>query len=201
MPSPEDGLLEALRIIGEADNIHDFATRCCRELLRLVPGINATYLEANTAARRAFHVVYPPIEPKAYARYAEAFRRHMIDNPILRHFETTGESGVTSWSDVDPSGEFLRSVLYRKLYAPRGIRSQIAFLLPALPGIRVALVINRDGTEFSARERALLAEARLHLVNLYRLVSHAEAVRPRAAARGGGGWGGGVGGGAGPGGC
>ena len=181
-------LLESLRIIGEAESIHDFAVRCCRELLRLVPGISASYNETNTSARRNFTLLYPPVEPEAYARYDEVFRRHMVENPILRHFETTGEGGVTSWSDVDPTGEFLRTVLYRELYAPRGIRSQIAFLLPAPPGIHVSLVINRDGTEFSARERALLTEARLHLVNIYRLVSHAEAARLRDAALADDGW-------------
>ena len=52
----------------------------------------------------------------------------------------------------------------------------------------MALVINRDGTEFDARERALLSELRLHLVNIYRLVSHAEATRQRDAALADDGW-------------
>jgi DNA-binding CsgD family transcriptional regulator len=188
VPSRDDRLLESLGIIGEVKDINDFALRCCRQLLRLVPGINATYVETNPTALRSFTVVYPPIEPEAYARYSEVFRQHMHDNPILRYYETTGEGGVTSWSDVDPAGEFFRTTLYRKLYAPRGIRGQIAFLLPAPPGIRVALVINREGPEFSAEERALLAELRQHLVNLYRLVSHAEADRRRDAALADDGW-------------
>ena len=183
-----DQLLESLRSIGAADGVLDFANRCCRELLRLVPGINATYVETNSAARRSFTVVYPPIEPKAYARHVEVFQRHMLENPILRYFETTGEGGVTSWSDVDPAGEFFRTTLYREVYEPRGIRSQIAFLLPAPPGIRVGLVVNRDGAEFSVAERALLTELRSHLVNIYRLVSHAEAARRRDAALADDGW-------------
>lgn len=188
MPSRDDQLLESLRIIGEADGIVDFATRCCRELLRLVPGLSASYNEANPAARRNFTILEPPVDPEAHARYAEVFRRHMLENPIVRHFETTGEGGVTSWSDLDPSGKFFRTTLYRELYAPRGIRSEIAFLLPAPPGIQVALAVNRDGTEFSAEERALLAELRVHLINIYRLVSHAEAGRRRDAALADDGW-------------
>jgi DNA-binding CsgD family transcriptional regulator len=188
VPSRDDQLLESLRIIGEAEDLHDFAVRCCQQLLRLVPGVSASYNEANTAARRSFTLLYPPVDPEAYARYAEIFRQHMFENPILRHFEATGEGGVTSWSDVDPAGEFRHTTLYRELYAPRGVHSQIAFLLPAPPGVYVALVVNRDGTEFSAEERALLTEMRLHLVNLYRLVTHAEAVRRRDAALADDGW-------------
>jgi DNA-binding CsgD family transcriptional regulator len=188
VPTRDGRLLESLRIIGEAESIRDFATRCCRKLLRLVPGISASYNETNTSARRSSAVLYPSVDPETYAHYAEVFQRHMFDNPILRYFETTGEGGVTTWSDVDPAGEILRSPLFREFYEPRGIRSQIAFLLPAPPGIHVALAISRDGTDFSDEERALLAEARVHLVNLYRLVSHAEASRWRDAVLADGGW-------------
>ena len=52
----------------------------------------------------------------------------------------------------------------------------------------MALVVNRDGAEFTARERALLAELRLHLVNLYRLVTYAQASRQRGAALADDGW-------------
>jgi DNA-binding CsgD family transcriptional regulator len=188
VPTRDNRLLESLRIIGEAEGIRDFATRTCQELLRLVPGICASYNETNTAARRSSAVLYPALDPAAYAHYRQVFQRHMDDNPILRHFETTGEGGVVTWTDVDPEGAFPHSPLYREFYAPRGIHSQIAFLLPAPPGIHVALAINRDGRDFSDRERTLLAELRPHLVNLYRLVSQAEAIQPRDAALADEGW-------------
>jgi DNA-binding CsgD family transcriptional regulator len=188
--TPDDRweLLESLRVIGEADGTRDFAARCCRELLRLVPGVSASYNETNAAAKRSVAVLHPDPDPETYARYAEVFQRHMWDNPTLRHFEETGEGEVTTWSDVDPAGEIFDTPLFREFYEPRGIRSQIAFLLPAPPGIHIALVVNRDGTDFSVRERALLAELRLHLVNLYRLVSHAAASQQRDAALADDGW-------------
>jgi DNA-binding CsgD family transcriptional regulator len=188
--TPDDRLelLESLRVIGAADSTRDFGLRVCRELLRLVPGVSASYNETNAAAQRSAAVLNPDPDPETYARYAEVFQKHMWDNPTLRHFETTGEGFVTTWSDVDPAGTFFETPLYREFYQPRGIGSQVAFLLPAPPGIHVALVVNRDGTGFSARERALLAELRLHLVNLYRLVSHAEVSRQRGAALADDGW-------------
>ena len=190
MLTPDDRheLLESLRVIGAADSTRDFAGQVCRELLRLVPGVSASYNETNVVARRSAAILYPELEPAAYEHYREVFRRHMWDSPTLRYFESTGEGQVVTWSDVDPGGAIFESSLYREFYAPRGIRSQAAFLLPAPPGINVALAVNRDGTDFSARDRALLAELRLHLVNLYRLVSHAEASRQRDAALADGGW-------------
>jgi DNA-binding CsgD family transcriptional regulator len=188
--SPDDRLelLESLRVVGAADSTRDFGARVCRELLRLVPGVSASYNETNAAVQRSAAVLYPEPDPDTYARLNEVFQRHMWDSPMLQHFESTGEGHIVTWADVDPDGKILDTPLYREFYEPRGIRSQIAFLLPAPPGIHVALVVNRDGTEFSARERALLAELRLHLVNIYRLVSHAEVSRQRDAALADDGW-------------
>lgn len=183
-----DELLAALRVIGEADSIVDFAVRTCDELLRLVPGISTSYNEINSAAQRIAAVVRPDPGREFFEQYGPVFEAHFRDNPLVDHFETSGESDCAAWSDLDPEGRFTDTALYREFYAPIGIHSQLAFLLPAPPGIYVALAINRDGTGFDARERALCNELRLHLVNLYRLVSHAEATRQRDAALADDGW-------------
>jgi DNA-binding CsgD family transcriptional regulator len=187
-PSDRQQVLEALRIVGEADSIRDFAERVCRELLRLVPGISASYNEINLAAGRVAAVVHPDPGREWFLQYVDVFERHLRENPLVRFFETTGENEIVTWSDLDPDGEFFQTTLYREFYAPNGIHSQLGFLLPAPPGIYVGLAINRDGAEFTPRERALLAELRPHLVNLYRLVSHAEASRQRDAALADDGW-------------
>jgi DNA-binding CsgD family transcriptional regulator len=181
-------LLRALHVIGEAQDISDFARRLCRELLRLVPAIRATYNEVNGAANRSATVVHPEIGPESHERNQALFERHMHDNPIIKRFESTGETGVMTWAELDPGGEFFDTALYREFYAPAGIHSQIAFMLPAPPGIHVAIVISRDHRGFTDRDRILLSELRLHLVNLYRLVSHAEASRQRDAALADDGW-------------
>ena len=187
-PSDRHQVLEALRIVGEADSINDFAERVCRELLRLVPGVSASYNEVNLAAGRVAGVVHPDPGREWFRQYAGVLEAHLRENPIVRYFEVTGENDIVTWSDLDPDGAFFETTLYREFYAPNGIHSQLGFLLPAPPGIHVGLAINRDGAEFTPRERALLAELRQHLVNLYRLVSHAEASRQRDAALADDGW-------------
>src|SRR5690606_432183 len=156
--------------------------------LRLVPGVSVSYNEVNLAAGRVAGVVHPDPGREWFRQYASVLEAHLRDNPIVRYFEVTGENDIVTWSDLDPDGAFFDSPLYREFYAPNGIHSQLGFLLPAPPGIHVGLAINRDGAEFTARERALLAELRQHLVNLYRLVSHAEASRQREAALADDGW-------------
>src|SRR5262249_45925147 len=95
---------------------------------------------------------------------------------------------MVTWADVDPAGRFRQTALYREYYQPNGIHSQAAFLLPAPPGIVVAIAINRDGADFEPRERALVEELRPYLMNLYRLVTRAEAGRAREAALADDGW-------------
>jgi DNA-binding CsgD family transcriptional regulator len=181
-------VLTALHVVGEAESIVDFAERVCRELLRLVPGVSASYNEVNLPALRVSALVHPDPGREWFDQYLGIFEANLRDSPIVQHFAVTGENDIVTWADLDPEGTFFRSVLYREFYAPNGIHSQIAFLLPAPPGIHVGLAINRDGADFTDRERALLAELRPHLVNIYRLVSHAEASRHRDAALAADGW-------------
>ncbi len=188
--SPDDRreLLAAIHTITASGSVLDFAQRTAAEVMRLVPGIRSSYNEINVAARRVCAVVHPDPGREWFDTYGPVFHRHFMDNPTIQWFEATGSSGVRTWSDLDPEGTFLHSALHREFYAPLGIYSQIACALPVPPGRHVVLAVNRDGTQFTARERALLEELRLHLVNVYRLVSRAEASQQQDAALADDGW-------------
>jgi DNA-binding CsgD family transcriptional regulator len=181
-------LLQALRHIGEADGIAEFATRACAELLRLVPGVRASYQETNLPAARVHGVTYPDPGERWHDDYIAVLERHMSDHPLIRYFHDTPTDEIRTWTDLDPGRSYLKSALYHELYVPNGIRNQIAFLLPAPPGVRIGLGISRDGPRFDRRERALLAELRPHLFHLFRLVSHAEARKQRDLALADDGW-------------
>jgi DNA-binding CsgD family transcriptional regulator len=187
-PGDRQELLLCLRVIGEAGDVIDFAVRTCREMLRLVPGLSASYNEINTVAQRINGIVYPDPGREWFERYGPILHQHMFDNPLIAHYEATGEGDVRTWTDLDPDGTFRKTALYRKFYAPNGIDNQIAFAVPSPPGIHIGLVVNRDGAEFDARERALLSELRPHLANIYRLVSYADASRHQQAALADDGW-------------
>jgi DNA-binding CsgD family transcriptional regulator len=181
-------LLEAVAYIGNAGDLDDFANRACRRLFELVPGISTSYNEINLLSERFAAVVWPDPGADWYARYAPVFQRYMYQNPLLRHINETGEGDPVSWLDVDPTRSFERTELYTNFYLPNGIRSQIAFSFPAPPGISVGMAVNRDGEQFSPRERRLMSELRVHLVNVYRLVSQVEAGRVPSATLAAQGW-------------
>ena len=176
-------LLDAVGAIAEARDATAFGLRLCRELLRLVPGISTSYNEVNVLAHRVAGLIYPDPGRDWVAHYLPIFERHLYDNPLARHFTTSGETSMKSWRDLDPAGKFRQTPLYQEFFAPNGIHSQAAFLLPAPPGIAVAVALNRGGEDWSPAERALVAELQPYLVNLYRLVTRAEAGRARVTSR------------------
>jgi DNA-binding CsgD family transcriptional regulator len=187
-PDDREDLLAALRAIGAAEGIVDFGMRTCREMLRLVPGVSASYNEVSAAADRIAVVVYPDPGRDVINRFAGILERNLHDSPIVQQFDKVGEGEVVTWTDLDPDGAIFKTTLYREFYRPLGIHNQIAFMLPAPPGISVVLAVNGDGRTFERREHALLAELRLHLVNIYRLVSYAEAARQHDVALADDGW-------------
>jgi DNA-binding CsgD family transcriptional regulator len=181
-------LLEAVAYISGASDLDDFATRASQRLLALVPGLSTSYNEINLLSERVAGVVWPDPGPEWFARYSPLFQRYLHQHPIVRHYEETGEGDPVSWLDADPERSFERTELYTGFYLPNGIRSQIGFTFPAPPGIAVGMAVNRDGEEFTPRERRLMSELRVHLVNVYRLVSQVEAGRVPSATLAAQGW-------------
>ncbi len=188
--TPDDRalLLDALAEIGAATSVDAFAQAVCVQLLDLVPGISTSYNELNVLAGRAAAVIHPDPGRAWFERYTPVFQETIADHPVLAHIEATGDGGPLTWDDVDPAGTFTATRLFREFYEPNGIRSQLVVTLPAPPGILVGLAVNRDGAGFDARERALTAHLRLHLVNLYRLVTAGDGAARSWAALAADGW-------------
>ena len=181
-------LLDAIGHIGEAADLDEFARRSCDALLGLVPALSTSYNEVNLRTERVAALVWPDPGPQWYETHADFFGRHMLENPILSRVAATGDGAVATWADLDPGGAFTSTPLFRRFYAPLGIRGQAAFTLPAPPGVIVGMAVNRDGPEFSPRELRLMSELRIHLVNVYRLVSSADRERVQTAALAVDGW-------------
>lgn len=169
-----DAVLRLLARVSAADDLADFARRTCVELLGLLPALSVSYNEIDRRATRASAVIVPDPGPEWFAEYQPPFEQHMHDNPLIRAFLAERDLAPTTWLDLDPERAFEQTELFRAFYAPNDIRSQLAFTVPSLTGIIVAVAINRDGRDFDARERALLAALRPVLGNAYRLVRRNE---------------------------
>ena len=181
-------LLEALAQIGAATSVDAFAQAVCVQLLGLVSGISTSYNELNVLAGRVAAVIHPDPGRAWFERFTPTFAQAAVEHPVLVHIESTGDGGPLTWDDVDPTGAFAATRLFREFYEPNGIRSQLIVTLPAPAGIVVGLAVNRDGSGFTDRERALVAHLRPHLVNLYRLVTAGDGAARSSAALAADGW-------------
>lgn len=174
MGSDNAALLAALKQIGTARTLADFAVRVSQETLALIPGISASYNELNPAIPKAVAYIYPEPDQRWWEEFTPPFEAHMHEHPVLRHFSEIGDGPPTTWDDIDTSGAFQRTRLFREFYEPLGIKSQLAFMVPAPAGVVVGVSINRDGAPFTDRERQIAGEIRDHLANLHHLLTHAD---------------------------
>lgn len=170
-------VLQAIGQIGQASTLDEFAQLACRELYRLVPGVWASYNETNLLTARTAAFVWPQQTADWFDTNVRVFARHAHQNPLVRHISEGGESNVKTLLDLDPKQTFKKTELFRDYYAPLGVHSQAAFGLPAPPGVVIALVVNRDGADFTARDCRVMDELRLHLSNIYRMVAAFEQSR------------------------
>ena len=171
-------ILVALEHVGAASSLDAFAELACQALLELVPGESTSYNEAAPLAGRIASTVWPDPGPAWFERYAGLVGRLLPQHPYMRRLEATGDGSPATWLDLDPGREFEQTELYRAFYELIGVRSQLLFALPAPPTVVIVLAANRDGTQFTARERALCEVLRVHLAYLHRLVAQRE-VPPR----------------------
>ena len=171
-------ILAALERVGAASSLDEFAELSCRALLELVPGISTSFNEAAPLAGRIASTVWPDPGAEWYERWSELVGGLLYQHPYMQRLEGTGDGSPASWLDLDPDREFESSELYRSFYAQIGIRSQLLFALPSPPTVVIVLAVNRDGEQFTDRERALCEVLRVHLAYLHRLLAQREVPYP-----------------------
>lgn len=163
-PSASDyaAILAMLERAASAPDRSAFGRAVCSTLWEaLAPCVSVAYTESSDDASRAAAVIWPEPPPGWFDEYQSVYEAHMTQNPVLALAVAHG-GGLptpTAWSDVDPTGAFSSTELYRRFYEPNGIRSQLSITVPVEHGGLAGVSINRDGTEFSGRERAVLALA------------------------------------------
>jgi DNA-binding CsgD family transcriptional regulator len=164
-PQPADGPL--VQLIGEVVGLLDldeFRPGLLRALLRAVP---AQWISLNDLApdpAQTDVLVEPDFPPEAHALYA----RHAFENPLVEHYERTGDGRAYRFSDVCTPDQLHATALYREFYAPLGLEYQIAFTLPHPPGRLLAIALSRADEDFSDAERDLLNASRPYLIQIYR---------------------------------
>jgi DNA-binding CsgD family transcriptional regulator len=106
--------------------------------------------------------------PVLSARWQRLFAELALDNPLLVRWTETRDGRAYRFSDVASWEELAQRPLFRRVYAPLGVRYQIAFTLPSATDRVLAIALSRREQDFSDDERELLDRARPFLIQAYR---------------------------------
>ncbi len=165
---------ESWRLVCEmteaASDAVAFARQGTLHLPRLVAS-ELTTLSVCDLARNARSVVSSPAGAISAADRA-SFDRHFTEHPLVRYHSRHAGSNVGGGahriSDSLSASEFRESALYNEYYRRIGIDHVVAVPLFVDRGLLVSFVLNRNRTDFSDRECALLDLVRDPLAALYR---------------------------------
>jgi DNA-binding CsgD family transcriptional regulator len=83
----------------------------------------------------------------------QAFDRHFHEHPLVCFHAAHPQSGAKRISDFFTSRRFESSELYNDYYRPLGLKSVMAAPLHIDNRVLISIVVNRQGRDFTERER------------------------------------------------
>ena len=164
----EDGWRLVCKMAEAAGDAAAFARLGTEELPRLVAA-EITTLSVCDLAHNTRSVVTSPGAAISAADRA-AFDRHFAEHPLVRFHSSTPRGGSHRISDSLSRREFRETALYNDYYRRVGIDHVIAVPLFVDQSLLVSFVLNRNGRDFSDREKRLLDLVCEPLAAFYRLV-------------------------------
>ena len=172
-----------LRVVSDLNSLErpeDFRAALLPGVRELVPCEIASYNEVDFDAEAMIAAVEP--EDWLTDDTLEKFVRLGHQNPLVTRYQRTRDGRPYKWSDLITRRELHRTDLYRELYAQIEIEYQMAFCLPAPPGVVIAFALNRSRRDFSERDRVLLNLLRGPLIQALRTVQRYAALAERLVA-------------------
>jgi DNA-binding CsgD family transcriptional regulator len=92
------------------------------------------------------------------------FDLHERDHPFVAKCAVSRSAGAFRLSDIGAPAAFAKSELHRLVYRPLGIEHQLLMLVASPDSQRRAVVLNRNGPDFSEQDRACLESLWPHIV-------------------------------------
>jgi DNA-binding CsgD family transcriptional regulator len=161
-----DGWRLVCEMTEAASDAVAFARHGTQQLPRLVAS-ELTTLSVCDLARNSRSVVSSP-GGAISAADRTSFDRHFAEHPLVRYHSSTAGGRAHRISDSLSASEFRESALFNEYYRRIGIDHVVAVPLFVDRGLLVSFVLNRNRTDFSDRECALLDLVRDPLAALYR---------------------------------
>lgn len=162
-----------LQLVGEAhdaDDLPEFRSTVLAGLPRLVP---ADYIAYNEVIPQE-SVEVAEVVPELDARFYPLFSRLAHQNPLIAWHAKTRDGRSYRFSDLVSRRELHELEIYKEVYGPLGIESQVAIVLPSPVGKTIGIALSRGLPDFSDRDREILNLARPHLVQAYRKARNRE---------------------------
>jgi DNA-binding CsgD family transcriptional regulator len=172
----DDGRL--LELVGETFGLLEIEELRWGMLTALRGVLPSDYVSLNDVGPTPETIV-SIIEPDQPPSSFEAWTLYAHENPILRHYQRTGDGSAKRFSDVLGGDEIHETPLYRELYEPMGVEHQLAFTLPGGPNRVLAIALSRGGRDYTDAERDFANRARPFLIQAYLNALAFESVRAR----------------------
>lgn len=175
MGKPEFGeneataVLEVVDAISSASTVDDYAQTAMAGMSELITCIDVSYNEMVPSEGRIQWQVVPDQGPRL-EEFVPVFEKLMRQNPLVKHFDDTGDTRAMMWADFMSLEQLQRTELFQEMFRPLGVHSQMAVTLPTPPGIVVGFAVNSDSHGFGERDRRILNTLRPHLAHAYRSI-------------------------------
>ena len=127
------------------------------------PDTRACHLDAELGVRM-MTVYDPPFHRLRDVFFAVSADRH----PHTDYFRRTGDGSARRMSEIMTVRELHGTRFYNELARRNGLHWQLTIYLPMPPAHTLTLALLRQAFDFSARDRALLEQARPHLAVAWR---------------------------------
>lgn len=110
------------------------------------------------------------VEPQVMITPAdlEIYSSYLHEDPVREMFKRTSLTVPQRVSDIIPDSRYYRLGIYNEYFRRVGLDRMMVVGLSVSPDAALSFVLNRHKTDFSERDRSLLAELRPHLINAYR---------------------------------
>ncbi len=130
---------------------------------RLVPAELSVYYEIDPVGPRLFAVTYPNADSAEAITAIPNWARWADQHPLLRHFRALPDDPPRRLTDLIPQREFVRSDLFRRVFAAFDVRYQVITTLPSNGPRFVGIAQHRARRNFTNREISILNHLRPHL--------------------------------------
>jgi len=149
-----------------------FTPETLASLAELIPADLVGYCDIDRAHGRVLDYVGPPKSDDQ----TELFWRIIDDHPLCRHQQAYADFSATRLSDVITRPRLLNSRVYAEFFRPAGIEVELEVGIARSTARTRNFVLDRDGGDFSERDRAVLEAIRPHLRRIHELTELRRAV-------------------------